>query len=144
MKLSLIITLMVISACAYNGAFSRSRYYGNNTSRIATTEDQFGGVCSYYGQKFHGKKTASGEVFDMYALTAAHPSLPFGTKLEILNVANNKKVIVIVNDRGPFVKNRVLDLSYAAADEIDMIKTGTAEIVAKVIYKPEIIYKPEN
>lgn len=73
----------------------------------------------------------------MYALTAAHPSLPFGTKLEILNTANNKTVTVTVNDRGPFVKNRVLDLSYAAAGEIDMIKSGTAEIVAKVIFKPE-------
>jgi len=86
------------------------------------------GEASYYGPKFHGRKTASGETFDMYAMSAAHRSLPFGTVIKVVNLDNHKSVVVKVNDRGPFKKNRILDLSYAAAKELDMIKTGTANV----------------
>jgi len=86
------------------------------------------GDASWYGKKFQGKPTASGELFDMYAYTAAHRTLPFGTILKVTNLSNNKSVIVRVNDRGPFKRNRIVDLSYQAAKEIGMVIDGTAEV----------------
>lgn len=77
------------------------------------------GMASWYGSKFHGRATASGERYNMNALTAAHKSLPFGTKVKVTNQKNGKSVVVIINDRGPFVKGRVIDLSKAAHDKID-------------------------
>ncbi|HOT61659.1 MAG TPA: septal ring lytic transglycosylase RlpA family protein [Treponemataceae bacterium] len=85
-------------------------------------------TASFYAEAFHGRPTASGEVFDMNALTAAHRTLPFGTVLEVTNLANGKKTIVRVNDRGPFVEGRELDVSKAAAYELGMITTGTARV----------------
>lgn len=86
------------------------------------------GIASWYGGIFHGRKTANGETYDTYALTAAHRSLPFGTVLEVTNLNNNRRVRVRVNDRGPFVEGRVIDLSYAAARELDMLLDGTASV----------------
>jgi rare lipoprotein A len=86
------------------------------------------GTASWYGVKFHGRRTASGERFDMNELTAAHPSLPFGTRLEVRNVRNGKSVVVRVNDRGPFSKSRILDLSFGAAREIGLVLSGTAPV----------------
>lgn len=91
------------------------------------------GEASYYAAKFHGRKTANGEIFDMYSKSAAHKTLPFNTILEVTNLDNQKSVIVRVNDRGPFVKGRILDLSYAAAREIDMISSGVARVSIKII-----------
>ncbi|MFP4106468.1 MAG: septal ring lytic transglycosylase RlpA family protein [Phycisphaerae bacterium] len=91
------------------------------------------GTASWYGPKFHGKKTASGEVFDQTALTAAHRTLPFGTRVRVTNLANGKSVVVRVNDRGPFVKGRIIDLSRAAAEEIGMIRSGTARVRLEVL-----------
>ena len=83
---------------------------------------------SWYGEKFHGRQTASGEVYNMYEKTAAHRSLPFGTWLRVRNISNQHVTIVKVNDRGPFVKGRDLDLSYAAAKELDMMSQGVADV----------------
>lgn len=91
------------------------------------------GVSSYYADDFHGKKTANGEKFDMNSLTAAHPRIRFNTLLKVTNLDNGKSVIVRVNDRGPYVGGRILDLSRAAAQKIDMIRNGTAQITAEVI-----------
>ena len=126
--------ILAVLSCVDRG-FTRNRYY-DSTSRFTADDKTFSGMCSYYGKKFHGKKTASGDLFDMYAFTAAHRTLPFGTKLEVENTENNKKVIVTVNDRGPFVRERILDISYAAADALGMLKTGTAEIHARVLSIP--------
>jgi len=93
----------------------------------------FRGWASYYSDDFQNRKTASGEAYDKNKLTAAHRDLPFGTKLKVTNLKNNKSVIVIVNDRGPFVSGRILDLSYRAAKEIDMIADGIAEVEIEVI-----------
>jgi rare lipoprotein A len=82
---------------------------------------------------FHGRRTSSGEVYDMYLMTAAHRELPFGTVLEVRNLGNERRVQVRVTDRGPFVRGRILDLSYAAALELDMVRTGTAEVELRVI-----------
>lgn len=91
------------------------------------------GVASYYADDFHGKKTANGEKFDMNTLTAAHPRIRFNTLLKVTNSENGKSVVVRVNDRGPYVGGRILDLSKAAAQKIDMIRSGTATISAEVI-----------
>lgn len=100
------------------------RYYVLNSSHNFTET----GVASWYGKKFHGRKTSSGEVYDMFQMTAAHRTLPLSTRVKVTNLDNNKSIIVKVNDRGPFVKNRVIDLSYAAAKKLDMIGPGTARV----------------
>jgi rare lipoprotein A len=89
-------------------------------------------VASWYGPEFHGRPTASGETFDMHAMTCAHKEYPFGTRLRVTNTANGKSVECIVNDRGPFVKGRDIDLSLAAAQKIDLIGSGTAPVVVEV------------
>jgi len=89
------------------------------------------GIASWYGREFDGRPTASGEIFDSSLLTAAHPSLPFGTVLVVTNKHNNKKVTVKVNDRGPFVAARIIDISKAAAEQLDMIVTGTAPVLVE-------------
>lgn len=85
-------------------------------------------VASWYGSEFHGRPTSSGEIFNMYALTCAHREYPFGTKLKVTNVLNNETVNCLVNDRGPFVTGRDIDLSYAAAKKIGLIGTGTSNV----------------
>jgi rare lipoprotein A len=84
------------------------------------------GVASWYGKKFHGELTSSREVYDMHAMTAAHKTLPLPTYVRVRNLSNNKTVVVRVNDRGPFIDNRIIDLSYSAAIKLDMIRSGTA------------------
>lgn len=86
------------------------------------------GRASYYGPKFHGKKTANGEKMDKFGLTCAHKTLPFGTMLEVTNLANGKRVIVRVNDRGPFSGSRIIDISYEAAKTINMISSGIQRV----------------
>jgi len=91
------------------------------------------GVASWYGKKFHGNPTSMGETYDMYEMTAAHKSLPLPTYVRVRNLRNNKTVVVRVNDRGPFVHNRIIDLSYSAAVKLDMIGTGTSLVDVEAI-----------
>ena len=91
------------------------------------------GIASWYGDDFNGKTTANGEVYDMHKLTAAHQNLPFHTLLEVENMENRKKVLVRINDRGPFVKNRIIDLSLRAAERLAMTEKGTAEVSLRVL-----------
>ena len=86
------------------------------------------GIASWYGPRFHGRRTANGERYDMNGLTAAHPSLPFGTKVGVRNTRTGREVLVRINDRGPFSKNRIIDLSYAAAREVGVVGPGTAAV----------------
>ncbi|VEN72807.1 Endolytic peptidoglycan transglycosylase RlpA [Candidatus Desulfarcum epimagneticum] len=90
------------------------------------------GLASWYGEDFHGRKTANGEIYNMHAMTAAHKTLPLGAHIRVKNLKNNRKVEVRVNDRGPFVRGRIVDLSYRAAKKLDMVDSGTApvEVVA--------------
>ena len=92
------------------------------------------GTASWYGKKFHGHLTSNGEIYNMFGMSAAHKTLPIPCYVRVTNLANNKQVIVRVNDRGPFHGNRVLDLSYSAATKLDMLKTGTANIQLDVIH----------
>lgn len=131
----------------------RSRY-GNMSSykvfgkRYHTMENAEGfverGIASWYGNKFHGKRTSSGEPYDMYAMTAAHKKLPLPTYVEVTNLENNRQIIVKVNDRGPFHKNRIIDLSYVAAAKlgIDRKGTGLVEIRAINPSKPYVASHP--
>ena len=91
------------------------------------------GIASWYGPGFHGKKTATGEIFDMYAMTAAHKTLPIPSYAQVTNLENHRSIIVRINDRGPFVRNREMDLSYAAAKNLDMEQDGTGKIEIKAI-----------
>jgi len=87
------------------------------------------GKASWYGKAFHGRPTASGEPFDMYKISAAHKTLPLGTCVRVTNLSNGKEVVVRINDRGPFIKGRVIDLSYAAAREIRLVGPGVTDVV---------------
>lgn len=91
------------------------------------------GVASWYGEKFHGRLTSSGEPYDMYVMTAAHKTLPLPSYARVTNLANGRSVVVKINDRGPFVNNRIVDLSYAAAARLDMLRAGTAMVELRVL-----------
>lgn len=106
---------------------------------IANVGDEFDGIASWYGPDFHAKKTSNGEIYNMYAMTAAHKTLPMNTVVKVDNLENGKSTIVRINDRGPFVAGRIIDLSNKAAHEIDMIKKGTAKVRVTVLgYNGEI------
>ena len=92
------------------------------------------GPASWYGNPFHGRKTANGETYDMNELTAAHKELPLGTKVEVTNLSNGRKVVVRINDRGPFHGNRVLDLSRAAAQELGTLNAGVAQVQIRALH----------
>ncbi|MGM0432373.1 MAG: septal ring lytic transglycosylase RlpA family protein [Spirochaetota bacterium] len=95
------------------------------------------GIASWYGGEFQGKLTANGEIFDTHSISAAHKTLPFGTIVKVTNQTNGLSVEVRINDRGPFVEERIIDLSKAAAQQIDMVDQGIAPVTLEVLYKPE-------
>jgi len=107
-------------------------YYIVNGERYYPLPDSLGfaetGKASWYGEDFHGRPTSSGETYDMYKKTAAHKTLPLGTYVKVINLENNESTIVRINDRGPFVKSRIIDLSYGAAKEIHMAESGLANV----------------
>ncbi len=89
------------------------------------------GIASWYGKEYHGRKTSNGEIYNMYAMTAAHPTLPFHTLVRVTNLENGKTVDLRINDRGPFVEGRVIDLSYTGAQTIEMLGDGTARVAVE-------------
>ncbi|MFC1592368.1 septal ring lytic transglycosylase RlpA family protein [Thermodesulfobacteriota bacterium] len=91
------------------------------------------GIASWYGKKFHGRPTSSGEPYDMYAMTAAHKTLPLGTHVKVTHQQNNRSLIVRINDRGPFVAGRIIDLTHRAAESLDMLQAGTAQVLVEAI-----------
>jgi rare lipoprotein A len=94
------------------------------------------GLASWYGGKFQGRRTASGEIFDTYQFTAAHKTLPFGVLVKVTNLENRKVVTVRINDRGPFVEGRIIDLSYAAAGALEMVNRGVAPVQLELVPQP--------
>lgn len=106
--------------------------------------DKFDGYASWYGPDFHDKQTSNGETYNMYAHTAAHKTFPMNTVVKVLNVENGKSTIVRINDRGPFVEGRIIDLSSAAAKDIDMVKVGTAKVRLEVIGFGGVINKDKK
>jgi rare lipoprotein A len=104
------------------------------------------GVASWYGEEFHGRRTSNGEVFDMNQLSAAHRTLPLPSLVRVTNLANGRSIVVRVNDRGPFKKSREIDLSYGAARELDMVRTGTAEVEVEAVTRdppPGMVVPPQ-
>jgi peptidoglycan lytic transglycosylase len=135
---AMLLAALFLGACAFHPGPDRPGYdrdmgqYPEQTGAQPAGYEQTGNI-SYYAEKFHGRKTASGARFDKNAMTAAHRSLPFGTKVEVTNLDNGKSVTVEVNDRGPYSDKRILDVSPAAARKLGMMGTGTAN--AKVVVK---------
>lgn len=120
----------------------RSRYGNPDTYEVfgetyrvmaSASGHQERGIASWYGSKFHGRRTSSGEPYDMYAMTAAHRNLPLPTWVEVRNLGNDRRIVVKVNDRGPFADNRIIDLSYAAAAKLGMLGTGTAPVEIRTV-----------
>lgn len=112
------------------------RAYTPETGRRLRREE---GIASWYGRKFHGRKTATGEKYDMYAMTAAHPTLPLPSFVRVTNLETQKTIVVRVNDRGPFLRNRIIDLSYAAAAKLGFARKGSARVAIETIMLPTAI-----
>ncbi len=121
--LMLLAVVAMLPACAHRGK-------GPESAEPGMTQK---GEASWYGRPYHGRRTASGEIYDMYALTAAHRTLPFGTRVEVTRRDNHRSVVVRINDRGPFVKHRIIDLSYAAARKIGLDVDGVAPVTIRVL-----------
>ena len=123
LRIYLILGLLLMAGCMAHDKKIPSLNNGNSQL----------GIASWYGPSFHGKPSASGEPYDMWALTAAHRTLPFGTLVQVTKVETGKTVTVRINDRGPFIKGRIIDLSYTAARELAMIGEGTADVALTIV-----------
>jgi rare lipoprotein A len=135
----LLISLLALSGCTYfNRPSEHFRPSPKTTKESSKYQHKEVGKASWYGPGFQGKQTASGEMFDQNKLTAGSLSLPLGTVVEVTNLKNNRKVEVKINDRGPYVKGRTLDLSRAAGDKLGMMRTGVAPVKIKVKSKPAL------
>jgi rare lipoprotein A len=134
MRLSLVIQIALFSVVAF-GCASSPRFVVREAPEVAMTSAAFvqDGIASYYAEEFHGRKTSNGETYDMNDLTAAHQTLPFGTIVKVTNKATGRSVTVRINDRGPFLKDRIIDLSRGAAEKIGMIGPGTAEVHLEIL-----------
>jgi rare lipoprotein A len=106
--------------------------------RIVLPMACFCGIASWYGAPYHGQRSASGEIYDQEKLTAAHPTLPFGTRVRVHRVGRDESVVVRINDRGPFVKSRIIDLSHAAAVRLGMTDGGVAPVIVEVVAFPPL------
>jgi rare lipoprotein A len=127
--------LLLASCLSVTSGCAGSRPAGSGV-RVGGSQS---GIASYYADRYHGRKTASGETFDQSKMTAAHRTLPFGTMVRVTNVSNGKSVTVRVNDRGPFVKGRVIDLSRAAAQRLGIARAGLAEVKVEVVQAPTAV-----
>jgi rare lipoprotein A len=126
----IVIRTVLLSACAILILSGCGGGSGEPKSEPGSIQE---GQASYYAHKFHGRTTANGEIYDENKMTAAHKTLPFGTTVRVTNLANGKKVVVRINDRGPFVKGRIIDLSYKAAGELDYITQGVMKVRVEVL-----------
>jgi rare lipoprotein A len=127
---ALIALILLLSACASEpGRAAAGRASGGTNGQAYEAV----GMASWYGGKFHGRTTASGEPYDMHAMTAAHPSLPFGTKVRVTNLENGRSVVLRINDRGPFAKRRIIDVSRHAAEDLGFLGAGLAKVRVEAI-----------
>lgn len=121
--------LVMMSFLALIGCAGSSR----NPGEVGGVSNVTEGLASYYGHQYHGRLTANGETYDENALTAAHRTLAFGTMIRVSNLSNGKKVVLRVNDRGPFVDGRIVDLSFRGAQDLDMVKAGVVKVRLEVL-----------
>ncbi|KRC09975.1 hypothetical protein ASE11_21700 [Hydrogenophaga sp. Root209] len=122
-------TVLWLGGCATRAPSVSPTPEGDDPGAVLDAREIERGLASWYGEPFHGRRTASGEVFNMNELTAAHKTLPFGTRLRVRNLATGQDVLVRINDRGPHVRGRIIDLSRAAAAQVGLLRTGTATVV---------------
>ncbi len=134
LKFLLLTLILLITGCATKSSY----YIFHKPTRPVKAYVGYHetGIASWYGKDFHGRPTASGEIYNMYAMTAAHKTLPLGTYVKVTNLNNGKSVIVKINDRGPFVKGRIIDLTYAAAKKLGMANQGIAPVRITVVRSP--------
>jgi len=125
--------LFVVALLAGCGPASPRFVSRDTPTVIPSSNHQLEGTASYYGDEFNGRKTSSGEVYDMHGLTAAHRTLPFNTRIRVLNLQNGRTAVVRVNDRGPFKDNRVIDLSWEAAKQLGLLENGTAPVKIEIL-----------
>lgn len=131
--------LLLVSACGPSLKRSGTSYVikGKRYHILASAEGfREKGLASWYGEPFHGRKTANGEIYDMNKISAAHKTLPLNTWVEVKNLDNGRKLLVRINDRGPFVRGRIIDLSRAAAEKMGMLKSGVAEVSLRAVSAP--------
>ena len=137
MKISFIILLLFVTCTVsprYNAASNNNTPSSNDKqNKKITSKKIMRGISSWYGPNFHGKLTANGEIYDMYGTTAAHKTLPLNSIVRVTNLENNKSLILKINDRGPYVGDRILDCSYGAAKKLGFDKQGTTSVEIKVI-----------
>lgn len=112
---------------------NQSAHRGAPAPAPSKTQYDIVGIASWYGKPFHGRRTASGAVYNMYQMTAAHPSLPFGTRVSVTNLANGRTVVVTINDRGPFIRGRIIDVSRKAASQLGFIGNGLTRVGVRVV-----------
>ena len=128
--------ILVVNCSSSPRYTTGSRSRSNPVKKVNSTAKSkkiLKGISSYYGEDFHGKLTANGEVFDIYGLTAAHKTLPLNTIVRVTNLENKKSLILRINDRGPYVKGRMLDCSYGAALKLGFIGNGTTKVKVEII-----------
>lgn len=125
--------LVLTGGCGVTSPRFASREKAPPVAPVPAAPDGLSGIASYYAEDFHGRKTANGEVYDMHALTAAHRTLPFNTRVKVTNLETNMSVVVRINDRGPFKDDRVIDLSMEAAIKIGLISNGTGPVRLEVV-----------
>jgi rare lipoprotein A len=128
-----LVALTVVLGGLLAGCGSSSPRFTTSSGSMEPASHSLEGYASYYAEEFDGRPTANGETFDMNALTAAHRTLPFNTRLRVVNLENGRSVVVRVNDRGPFKDDRMIDLSLAAAKEVGLILNGTARVRLEVL-----------
>ena len=141
LRLNLVTILCFLSSCVYTDNYEakdlkRNQYqvFGKVYETMSSAEGYLEiGVASWYGKKFHGRLTSTREKYDMYKLTAAHKTLPIPCYARVTNLKNKKSIIVRINDRGPFKKGRIIDLSYAAAVKLGIVKSGTQKVFVEAI-----------
>jgi rare lipoprotein A len=125
--------LLFVAGCGSGSPRFTSKDRPDPASREPSSSSQLEGVASYYADEFNGRKTASGEPYDMNDLTAAHRTLPFGTKVKVTNLDTGRSVVVRINDRGPFKDDRVIDLSLGAAKQLGLIDLGTGRVILQIL-----------
>lgn len=131
--IAITVAVFFLVGCAGTPRFTHSLDRDINAPAIVSGSFEQTGMASYYAREFDGRKTASGERYDMNDFTAAHPALPFGTRVKVTNLSNHQSVVVRVNDRGPHKKNRIIDMSFSAAKKIGLIASGTAKVSLEVV-----------
>lgn len=139
---SCLLIMLSLIGCASSNKIARSDPVITQKEPSAVGDIQYG-VSSYYAEKFHGRRTANGEIYDMYEISGAHQTLPLNSIVKVTNLENNKILVIKINDRGPFIKNRIFDCSYGAAVKLGFISKGTAIVKVEVLEIGNNLYNKE-